>query len=334
MRIAILTLVLVAIALVGCGSSNQPPSTPSPSAPAPTAVRLQLNWLPEPEFGGVYAAELAGYFSQEGLAVEIIKGGPGVAAPQLAASGKVEFAVVGGEQIVTLREQGGELVALYAIYQDDPMAVMVHEASPHRSLEALWKSDATIGCETNLSWVKALERTFGPSTMKFVPHGASLAEFASNPDRAQQCFVFSEPVALELQGVKTRVFLSKESGFNAYNAVVATRAEYAQRQGDTCDRLVRALQRGWQRYLLDPSEANAYMATLNTAMIKQAMDMGAARQAPLIQTPETETLGLGAMTEARWADIAGQLKAIGTIKSVPPTGTLFRWSVPPPRSQS
>jgi NitT/TauT family transport system substrate-binding protein len=328
MRLLVLTIAaLVALAeLTGCG-----PSSPRPvaqEAAMPTSVRLQLNWLPEPEFGGIYAAELEGMFAAEGLDVEIVSGGPGVAAPQLAASGKVEFAVVGGEQIVTLREQGGELVALYAIYQDDPMGVMVHESSPHTSLKSLWLSNATMACETNLTWVKALERSFGPTSMTFVPHGASLAEFASNPSRAQQCFLFSEPVALELQGVKTRVFLARESGFNAYNSVVATSSAYAREHAETCERLVRALQRGWESYLKDPGPANASMAARNTAMSREAMDLAAAKQANLIRTAETELLGLGAMTTERWTDIAGQLKSLGTVSEAPPAQSLFRWSAP------
>lgn len=334
MRIAFATLLLL-LGLAGCGSHDdaRPGAPAGGAAPAaPVAVRLQLNWVPEPEFGGIYAAQLAGDFAAEGLAVEIVKGGPGVAAPQLAASGKVEFAVVGGEQVVTLRGQGGELVGLYAIYQDDPMGVMVHEASPHATIESLWKSAATVACETNLTWVKALNRRLGPSTMTFVPHTGSLAEFAADASRAQQCFVFSEPVALGLQGVRTRVFLAKESGFNAYNSVVAAGAAYVAAHGDVCERMVRALQRGWQRYLDDPSAANREMARLNTAMTAEAMDAAALRQAPLVRSADTERLGLGAMTEARWADIAGQLRELGTITEAPPAASLFRWSAPPPRS--
>lgn len=311
--------------LAGCGDRGGTPAASGDGAALPH-VQLQLNWVPEPEFGGVYAAALNGYFREEWLEVEIIKGGPGVAAPQLAATGKVEFAVVGGEQILTLREQGGDLVGLFAIYQDDPMGIMVHEANAVTSLEALWKSSATIACETELSWVRTLEARLGRSAARFVPHTGSLAEFAADPARAQQCFVFAEPVALELQGIKTRVFLSKESGFNPYNAVIATGAAYAKEHPDECDRLTRALQRGWQRYLEDPSATNEHMASINTAMTKQAMDLAAAKQLPLIRNADTDRLGLGAMTAERWTAIAEQLKTLGVIKTTPAAETLFRWT--------
>lgn len=328
-RLTLVLLATVFLGLVGCGDRGASPTADGGAAtPALERVRLQLNWVPEPEFGGIYAAQQAGFFREEGLEVEIIKGGPGVAAPQLAAAGQVEFAVVGGEQILTLREQGGELVGLFAIYQDDPLAVMVHESSPHRSLVELWRSNATIACETNLSWVRTLEGRLGKAGLRFVPHTGSLAEFAASPERAQQCFLFAEPIALELQGIKTRVFLSKESGFNPYNAVVATGAAYLRDHPDTCDRLARALQRGWARYLEEPGPTNELMASLNTAMSREAMDLAAKRQMPLIRTPETDRLGLGAMTTSRWAEIAGQLQGLGTIKSVPDVASVYRWPEP------
>ncbi len=317
------SVVIVALALGSCGDDRAPVE----GAQSTERVRLQLNWVPEPEFGGIYAAEAAGYFKDEGLDVEIIKGGPGVAAPQLAASGSVEFAVVGGEQILTLRGAGGMLVGIYAIYQDDPMGIMVHANSPFNSLEQLWNSDSTVACEANLSWVAMLNRRFGGKSLKLIPHTGSVAQFASDPKLAQQCFVFAEPVTLDAQGVKTRVLLSKESGFNPYNAVVATKASYAKGHPETCRKLARALQRGWARYIESPEETNAIMAKLNPAMTKEAMDASAKRQEPLLQSADTDRLGLGAMTVERWTEIGKQLVDLGKIGSAPDPTELFVWEV-------
>ena len=40
-----------------------------------TPVTLQLNWFPEAEHGGYYAALVHGFFADEGLDVEIIPAG-------------------------------------------------------------------------------------------------------------------------------------------------------------------------------------------------------------------------------------------------------------------
>ncbi|MEO8377770.1 MAG: ABC transporter substrate-binding protein, partial [Candidatus Sumerlaeota bacterium] len=40
-----------------------------------TKVSLVLNWFPEMEHGGFYAAQVEGYYAEEGLDVTIISGG-------------------------------------------------------------------------------------------------------------------------------------------------------------------------------------------------------------------------------------------------------------------
>jgi NitT/TauT family transport system permease protein len=163
-RISILRrflLILVPCGLLGLAVNARPQSVNGAQTQrsvdhrkTPSAIRIQLNWFPEPEFGGFYAAEHLGFFRDEGLDVQLIPGGPGVATPQLAATGRVEFAVVGADQVVTTRAQGAPLVSVYAAYQTSPRGIMVHSNGPFRSLEALWKSESTVAVEAGLPFVK------------------------------------------------------------------------------------------------------------------------------------------------------------------------------------
>src|SRR5438128_12684763 len=56
-------------------------------------IKLALNWVPEPEFGGIYAAQQQHFFANNGLDVEIQPGGAGTPTWQLVATGKVDYAV-------------------------------------------------------------------------------------------------------------------------------------------------------------------------------------------------------------------------------------------------
>jgi len=297
-------------------------------APELAPVKLQLNWLPEPEFGGFYAAQDKALFAAEGLDVEIVPGGPGIPAPQLAASGKVEFAIVSGPQIVELAEQGGDLVALFAVYQGNPMGVMVHASSPHESLESLWKSDATVAMEQGLAEYQWLARTYPGGSLRMVPWSGNLAQFAGDAAIACQCFITAEPVSMELQGVPTRVFRIGDSGFDPYNAIVATSRKYLEANPETCAALVRACAAGWRAYLDDPKPGNATMSALNPGMSRQAMDRGAEIQRSLIENDETTRLGLGGMRVERWQTTVDQLVEIGRVKSTPDAARLFVWQAP------
>ena len=326
----LLSVAAVCSALVGCDDGSKSPvpnevAQGGSTTPKLEKVKLQLNWVAEPEFGGFYAAQDKALFQNEGIEVEIVQGGPGVPAPQLAASGKVEFAVVAAPQVVELAEQGGDLVALFAVYQGTPMGVMVHESSPYNTLNELWQSDATISIEQGHADYRWISKQYPDSKIKVVPYSGNLAGFAADPKLASQCFITSEPVQLELQGVKTRVFMLGDSGFDPYNGVVVTTRAYYEAHRDLCKKLVKAMAAGWRAYLDNPKPYNETMTRLNPGMNLAAMNLAADKQAKLIANDETKRVGLGGMRFARWEEMCKQLVELGTAKKMPDVQSLFVW---------
>src|SRR5881397_3549501 len=81
---------------------------------------IALNWVPEPEFGGIYEAQRGGAFAKHDLDVTIQPGGAGAPTWQLVASGKVPFAVASADEVVIARSRGADVVAVFAIYQTCP----------------------------------------------------------------------------------------------------------------------------------------------------------------------------------------------------------------------
>jgi NitT/TauT family transport system substrate-binding protein len=328
---ASLALAFAALGLAALGPATAQdaakPAAPAPAAAkAPTTVRIQLNWVPEPEFGGIYAAEQDGLFAKEGLAVEIVKGAAGTPAAQMTAGGQVEFGVVSGDQVLSLREKGGDLVAVFAIFHTSPMGVMVRADAPWKSLEELWKSDATIAMETGLPFVRFLKQKWPGSKVKMVPTGTGLAAFERGTVAAQQCFISAEPVQMELRKVPVRVFSLAASGYDPYTVSVAANGKFLRENRAACEAMVRALREGWTRYLATPAKYNPGIAKLNPAMGVEAMDVAAAKQHDLI-APQGGA-AIGAMTRERWATLAAQLKELGSIKDVPAVIDDAFWNAP------
>jgi NitT/TauT family transport system substrate-binding protein len=321
-RRALAALLAASALVLGAGALQAPAAKPT----APTKVRLQLNWVPEPEFGGIFAAQQDGLFAKEGLECEIISGAAGTPVPQMVASGKVEFGVVSGDQVLTLRERGGAAVGIFAIFHTSPMGVMVPESSPYRSLEQLWKSDATVAMEAGLPFVRYLNKRFPGGKVRIVPSGSGLAAFERGAVQAQQCFISAEPVQMELRKQPVRVFSLAEGGYDPYTVTVATGEEFLSKNRDACAAFVRALREGWSRYLKEPSKYNPGIAKLNPAMSLEAMDIAARKQHDLV-APRTGD-EVGAMTRERWKVLADQLKELGTIKELPPVIDAVFWNAP------
>src|SRR6187402_675271 len=100
-RVPAVVLAFLALsALCSCKKQEAPapaaatnPVAPAPAPAAPTKVKLALNWVPEPEFGGFYAAREGGAFAKEKLDVEILGGGAGAPVVQMVAQGQVDFGI-------------------------------------------------------------------------------------------------------------------------------------------------------------------------------------------------------------------------------------------------
>ncbi|MEI7703485.1 MAG: ABC transporter substrate-binding protein [Deltaproteobacteria bacterium] len=311
----------LALALAGCSDRGRSASAKEPAS-TKTRIRFQLDWVPQPEFGGLYAGLARGYFAAEGLDVQVLKGGASVAVPQLVANDKVEAGVMGADQLLAVRVKGGRLVAVYATYQVSPRALMVHDANPARSLEEVWRGQNPVAVEPGQSYVRWLTARYG-TTPPTVPYQGALAIFEGSPLLAQQCFISAEPVDMELLGKKVRTFPVAASGFSPYLGVVAVSEAFQAEHPEAVRALVRALRKGWTDYLADPGAFNPAIAAQNPAMSLAAMNRAAELDRPFIETQFTRRAGLGAMEESRWAELARQLVEIKAIARAPDLKGVF-----------
>lgn len=307
-------------------SPAAPPGGPSPGqasgqTPGQTAgqqLRLVLNWVPEPEFGGFYAAEVDGGYARHGLAVTVQPGGPGTPTLDMVAAGRAELGVASADELILGRARGMDVVALFAVYQTNPQAIMVHAASGIDSLAALFSAApgrrVTLALSQGLPYVRFLERKYGFDHVRVVPFAGGVAQFLADPDLAQQCFVSSEPLAARRQGEEPRVLLVADAGYDPYTTVVVARRAFVDGAPEVARKLVEALRAGWAVYLADPAPANRRMQELNPTLDAETFTAAAAAQQPLIETAETRARGLGTMTDERWAETIDQLVDLGMVE--------------------
>jgi len=287
------------------------------SALAADKIKLQLNWVPEPEFGGIFAARESGAFSKHDLDVEIASGGAGTPTWQLVATGKAPFAVASADEVIIARKQGADIVAFFATYQTNPQALMTHASRQFKQIADIFQTPGTLAVEPGLAYVDFLKNKYGFEKLKVVAYDGGIASFLNKPDLTQQCFVTSEPLAAKKAGADPQVFLIADAGYNPYTAVIIARDDYAKSHSEQMKNLFAALQEGWRAYLDDPKAANAVMGKLNPDMDAATFAAAAAAQKPLIETDETKKNGLGTMTQERWATLSRQLVDLKVIQQVP-----------------
>ncbi|HEV7809825.1 MAG TPA: ABC transporter substrate-binding protein [Candidatus Limnocylindrales bacterium] len=99
------------------GTESGPPASSSAAA---ASVRLQLQWAPQAQFAGYFAADKQGYYKAENLTVQMVAGGPDVV-PQAEGSkpNGPEFTISWVPKVLEAREaaQPSDLVDIAQIFQ-------------------------------------------------------------------------------------------------------------------------------------------------------------------------------------------------------------------------
>ena len=306
-RFVVLTLTVASVlTLAGCRSSQ--PTTAGGLNP----IRLQLDWYPQPEHGGFFAAQLLGYYKAEGLDVTLLPLPQYGSVAQLVASGQADIGLGSSDQILEWNSNGLPLVAVSATMQHDPQAIMVHRDSPIRDFKDL--EGHTIAAQTGATWLKYVTSLYNLHQVREIPSTLSIASFLADPGYVQQIFVTSEPFFARQAGVEVRTLPISSSGYDPYRVSFATR-DFVTQHPDLVAKFVRASIRGWQAYLADPTATNALLLKLNPALnpAQEVYSAQALRDGGFITGADPGAPQTGHMTAARWQTNYEQLKSLGIL---------------------
>lgn len=273
------------------------------------SVTLMLNWYPEAEHGGFYAAKVHGVFEKYGLDVDIRAGGPSAPVAQELLTGRVEFAIGNADDVLLFRQEQADIIALMAPIQDTPRCIMVHADSPVKDLNQL--AGVTLQANTGRPFLNYMEHRGLLKETKIVPFQGNLATFIADKQVATQAYSFSEPLLAQQQGIQTRSLMVSAIGFNPYaSCLIATRG-YVDKNQDLTSRMVIACCEGWLKYLESPQETNALILKLNSqGMTTEALEFGADAIKPLCLPEGMPVNKFGHMTSERWQALADQFVEI------------------------
>jgi ABC-type nitrate/sulfonate/bicarbonate transport system substrate-binding protein len=104
-------LLVVLVAAVGCQGA-QPPATEPPEP-----VLVMLDWFPNTNHTGLYVALDKGWYSEEGLDVEIVQPAEGSTLVQVVAAGQADFGISYQEEVSYARAEEIPIVSVAAIIQ-------------------------------------------------------------------------------------------------------------------------------------------------------------------------------------------------------------------------
>jgi NitT/TauT family transport system substrate-binding protein len=280
-------------------------------------VSFGTNWVAEAEHGGFYQAVADGTYRKYGLDVTIVPGGPQVNNRMLLLAGKIDFFMSANcLQSFDAVAQNIPVIAVSAIFQKDPQVLLAHPGTAEK-FEDLKKLTLFVSSEGLQTYYKWMQAEFGFSESQTKPYTFNPQPFLVDKNSAMQGYVTSEPFALEKAGVKPKIFLLADHGFNTYSTLIEARRETVEKRPDLVQRFVDASAIGWYNYLYgDNKAANELIRKQNPEMPQELLDYSVAKMKEygIVDSGDTQKNGIGAMTDARMASFFDKMVKASVVK--------------------
>ena len=283
-------------------------------------VTFGTNWLADPEAGGYYQAVVDGTFQKYGLDVTILPGGPSSNGGLMLISGKIEF-YMGGDILGDFYNVEHDLptVTVAAHFQKNPLIMMSHPNAGFDKWEDLPKATAIVSKGALATYYSWMRQAYGFKDENVKPYNYNSATFISDPHSIQQGYLTAEPYSVEQQGhFKPNIFLLSDYGYSSYATTVIARKDLVEKQPDLVQRFVDASTLGWYHYLYgDNKAANAAIKKDNPEMTDDqiAYSIEKMKEFGVVDSGDTLTMGIGAMTDAHWKDFFDKMVKAGLVKA-------------------
>jgi len=305
-------------------------------------VVLQLKWEHEFQFAGYYAALWQGFYESEGLDVEIRPvsraDGSTVSPSKELLAGKVDFAI-GATDILILRDQGEDVVALASIFQRSPNALFSLEGTPINSVGQLAKLKIGSSTDYTSDEIKTLfnEHGFGSNNVDINYLTPTINALIEGKVDVIATYGVSLMYAAEEKGVNLNHLLLSDHGLQFYGDTLYTHQSVIDSRPDVVEKFIRATVRGWEYALQNKTTVAEKIAKELPRYLFTYDDLTAynLRFAESIDEYMAYPISaVGNINPQRWQNIHQQLKAAGLISNDWDSGVIINESLlnTPPQS--
>ena len=255
--VGIATVLVVAVIIGGCGEDTSQSST----EPTQVKIKLALDWYPNANHIGLYIAQEKGYFSEEGLEVEMYTPSDPSTVLQTVGAGQDDFGISYQPDILLARAQGVPVVSIAGMVQHPLNSLMSLESSGIvRPGQLKGKKVGYPGIPTNeplLGTMLKADGLAGLEDVELVNVGFNLGTslISGQVDAVVGAYWTHESILLENQGHKVNVMRMEDWGVpDYYELMIVTSESKARDDMATLTKFLRAVRRGYEDAMDDPQK--------------------------------------------------------------------------------
>ena len=293
--------------LAACGSDDDDSSSSGSSSGSGSkdfgTLDYQLSWIKNVEFAGQYIADTEGYYKELGFSgVNLKAGGPNVQQDSVVASKKAFLGISAPDITGSAILKGADLIAVGALFQKNPFAIMSLAGNPIPDPEAMKGKKIGVQAVNEPVWNAFLKAAkIDPGDVTKVP-----AQFDPQPLVAGEVdgwfsFFTNEPNLLRMQGEEVEVFLLNDHDYPLVSQISIVHKDTLENESEKLKAAMIGDIKGWKDSLKDPKAgaelaADKYGKTNNLDVEEQVLE--SKDQNTLILTDDTKANGLFTMTDA------------------------------------
>jgi putative hydroxymethylpyrimidine transport system substrate-binding protein len=261
---AALALVALLAVAAGCGSKKE-----STAAPTPQPLELVLDFFPNADHAGIYAAQADGEFRREGLDVRLRAPSDPAAPLKLLEAGRADIAISYEPEVLLARDRGLQVIAVGAIVQK-PLTSVIAIGDRHITSVAQLKGKrvGTAGIPYQSAYLKTILHRAGvdPASVNETNVGFNLvpAMLSGKVAATLGGFWNYEGIQLAQQRKHPTVIPVDRAGVPTYDELVfVTTRKAAREKGNQIRRFMRAVTAGYQTARRDPARAVKALVAAN-----------------------------------------------------------------------
>jgi putative hydroxymethylpyrimidine transport system substrate-binding protein len=319
---AALLAVACAVAVAACGEKKE-----SAAAPKREQVRLMLDFFPNADHAGIYAAQGTGAFEKAGLDVKIATPSDPSAPLKLLAAGRVDLAISYEPELLLARDRGQKLVAVGALVQKPLTSVVsIGRRAISDPKQLAGKTVGTAGIPYQSAYLKAILGRAGvdPASVKEVNVGFNLvpAMLSGKVGATLGAYWNYEAIQLAQQRKRPKVIRMERAGVPTYNELVIVARESdldAETGGAKVRRFMRALTQGMNALRKNPDSGIDPLMRANRDLDRRLQEASVKATMPVF-FPAARSQPFGFMNPTEWAAYGDWMARNRLLRTPPDAG--------------